>query len=148
MKKFVFSLEKVLGLKEQLLDVAMNELAALQAQLLQIERDIEEVEQVFTEKNEAMRQELSKGAAPQEIMAYKVYFNVLNAKGRALAASHARVEQEITAKQQEIILLKSEISGYEKLREKQRFEYDTLARKAEELSIEEFVSKEYSYAGR
>jgi flagellar export protein FliJ len=141
MKKFVFSLEKVLTFKQQILDVKKNELANLQMQLHEVEQKIEDLNNEFAANNQKMVLEMQEGLTPKDIEIYKVYFNSVNQNLKKLANQKMQLLNLMEQKKQEIIELNSEISGFERLKEKQLELYFKAARKAEELAIEEFVSQ-------
>lgn len=146
MKKFVFSLEKVLGLKNQMLDVLINEQIQLQNQLKLIEQEIEDLKSIQNQCNEELIELLSTGICSQQIMSYKIYFSSL---GQQIVAAMKRRniwEDAVKRKKDELITMKSEISGYEKLKEKQKETYRVANQKAQELVIEEFVSQSYNFS--
>ncbi|MEG0978675.1 MAG: flagellar FliJ family protein [Oscillospiraceae bacterium] len=141
MKKFVFSLEKVLSVKQQMLDVKKNEILQLKVKVKEIEQEEEDIKLEFHEYDKQMRTELESGTSPQKVMTYKVYFNSLMRREKELAKEKERVKQVINEKQQELVVLKSEISGLEKLEEKQKDEYDKSLKKSQERDIEEYVNQ-------
>lgn len=141
MKKFVFSLEKVLNFKQQMLDVKKNELANLRMQLHEIEQKIEDLNHQFAANNQKMILEMHEGLTPKDIEIYKVYFNSVNQNIKKLTTQKLQILNLIEQKKQEIVAMNSDISGLEKLKEKQLNLYFNAVRKAEELAIEEFVSQ-------
>lgn len=141
MKKFMFSLEKVLNFKKQILDVKKNELAILQMQMRELEQKIADLNNEFAANNQKMVLEMQKGLTPKDIEIYKVYFNSVNQNLKKLANEKVQLQNTIELKKQEIIGLNSEISGFERLKEKQLDLYFKAVRKADELAIEEFVSQ-------
>lgn len=144
MKKFVFSLEKVLNLKQQLLDVEINEMALLQEKLEQILGEIRQLNAAFQKYNKELNEEMSIGIGPREVMVYKMYFHEITQKTNGCAKRKKGVEEEIALKKEELIALKTDISGLEKLREKQRAEYEALLHKQQELEVEEYVNRNCS----
>ncbi len=144
MKKFVFTLEKVLNVKNQLHEVKRNELMQLQLQLNNILEAIDENQREFDKYNLDVNQKMQGGTSSADIEAYKQYFNFLNEKEKKLQLEQQETEQRITDKQQEIIEIKTEISGLEKLREKQLAEYNKALQKQQELEIEEFLNEKIS----
>ncbi|HEX2985411.1 MAG TPA: flagellar export protein FliJ [Caproiciproducens sp.] len=141
MKKFSFSLEKVLDFKQQALEVKKNELSVLQMKLQDIESEIEDLNRRFVESNRQMAEKMRTGLNTSEILVYKTYFDTLNRGIEKLKQEKARMEQIISDKKAEIVAANSEISGLEKLKEKQLAEYRKNVQKAEEQAIEEFVSQ-------
>ena len=144
MKKFSFSLEKVLGIKNQFYDVKMNELAVLNQELREIENSIEKNKQEFLKYNEEINEIMKNGTSSSQIETYKAYFKALNIKEKQLYSNKADAEKRIEDKQQEIIALKSEISGLERLKEKQLAEYNKALQKQQEQQIEEFINEKLS----
>lgn len=144
MKKFLFSLEKVLDFKQQTLDVKKNELAALQAQLREVENEIESLNQAFAASNQKMVEEMKTGLSALEIGNYKFYFDAINIRIKKCLDHKYRLEESIAEKKVGILEINSEISGLEKLKEKQLREYLKALQKHEELAIEEFVSQSRS----
>ncbi len=141
MKKFTFSLEKVLNVKQQMLDVKKNEILQLQHKVKEIEEEEENIKLEFQEYDKQMRTELENGTSPQKIMTYKNYFNSLMRREKELAKQKQQVKLIIEEKQSELVALKSEISGLEKLEENQRGEYEKLLKKSQERDIEEYVNQ-------
>ena len=141
MKKFVFSLEKVLNVKQQMLEVKKNEILQLQMKIKEIENEEDNIKLEFNEYDKQMKGELEKGTSPQNVMTYKVYFNSLIRREKELAKEKERYKEIIMQHQEELVKLKSEISGLEKLKEKQRAEYDKLVRKTQERDIEEYINQ-------
>lgn len=141
MKKFVFSLEKVLNVKQQMLEVKKNEILQLQMKIKEIENEEDNIKLEFNDYDKQMKGELEKGTSPQNVMTYKVYFNSLIRREKELAKEKERYKEIIMQHQEELVKLKSEISGLEKLKEKQRAEYDKLVRKTQERDIEEYINQ-------
>ncbi|HHV31923.1 MAG: flagellar export protein FliJ [Ruminococcaceae bacterium] len=141
MKKFIFSLEKVLGFKQQTLDVKKNELSAMQSKLHELEQEIDDLNRKFTLYNQQMVEAMKEGLSASDISVYKMYFNVLNKKIKKLIEEKSMVLDLISHKKDEIVQVNSEISGFEKLRDKQFAEYMKQVQKSQELAIEEFVSQ-------
>lgn len=146
MKKFIFSLEKVLDFKQQTLDVKKNELALFQHKLHELEQEIDNLNLKFAESNRKMVMEMQEGLAASDIAVYKMYFDTLNRQIKKLIEEKLRISEVIAQKKAEIVQINSEISGFEKLKEKQLAEYLKSVQKSEELAIEEFVSQAHSVA--
>jgi len=141
MKKFVFSLEKVLNVKQQMLEVKKNEILQLQMKIQEVEKEEENIKLEFHEYDKQMKSELERGTSPQNVMTYKVYFNSLIRREKELAKEKEFYKELVRQQQEELVKLKSEISGLEKLKEKQRAEYDKSLRKAQERDIEEYINQ-------
>ena len=141
MKKFAFSLEKVLSFKQQTLDIKKNELALLQMKLMDLEKEIDALNDQFTVTNRRMVEELQKGLNTSDMLIYKTYFNTLNQKILKLIDQKKQLLDIIAQKKTDIIAVNSEISGLEKLRDKQLTEYIKQVQKNEELAMDEYVGQ-------
>lgn len=141
MKKFIFSLEKVLNVKQQMLEVKKGEIAQVNTKIKEIENEEERLKLEFHDYDTKMRLELERGTSPQNVMTYKVYFNSLIKKEKELAKEKEVQKEILKQKREELILLNSEILGIEKLEEKQRAEYEKEARKTQERNIEEYINQ-------
>jgi flagellar export protein FliJ len=147
MKKFVFSLEKVLGYKQQLLGMLKNELSALQAQRLELIGQIEQANHEFDNTNQLLIVKMKEGMSRHEIASYKNFLAVVNRRIVSLTENLRALEQQISAKQQEIIQMNSDISGLEHVKNRQLALYRAEAQKEQETLIEEFVSHAGARAG-
>lgn len=141
MKKFVFSLEKVLTLKQQMLDVAINELSIIQASLYDVITEIERLNALFDEYGAKVREEFQTGITPLKIMAYKGYLSSINEQIKQWIMRKNKLEEEIQSKREEVVTIKSDVSIIEKLKDKKLREYRLSMQKLEEITIEEYVSQ-------
>jgi len=141
MKKFMFSLEKVLSFKQQTLNVKMNELGLFQMKLLELEKEINDLNKKFADTNQVMVKSLQTGLRSNDLAVYKLYFNTLNQKIQKLIEDKNRLSDIIAQKKADIIAINSEISGLEKLREKQLAEYLKVVQKSNELAMDEYVNQ-------
>ncbi len=146
MKKFAFSLEKVLSFKQQTLNVKMNELALFQMKLKELEKEIDDLNNNFAVSNQKMVKELQTGLNSNDIAVYKMYFNTLNQKIQKLVEDKKQLSDIIAQKKADIIAVNSEISGLEKLRDKQLAEYLKIKQKSDELAMDEYVNQMRSSA--
>ena len=146
MKKFIFSLEKVLDFKQQTLDIKKNEIAVFQMKLHEIEMEIEDLNDRFSVSNAKMVKEMQQGITQNDISIYKMYFDTLNQKTQKLLDDKIKLLEIIAQKKIELIQINSEISGLEKLKDKQLAEYLKIKQKSDELAIDEFVSQARSSA--
>lgn len=147
MKKFVFSLEKVLGYKQQLLGMLKNELSALQARRLELIGQIGQANREFDYTNQLLIVKMKEGMSRREIASYKGFLAEVNRRIVSLTESLSALEQEIAAKQQEVVNMNSDISGLEHVKDHQLAAYRSEAQKEQEAFIEEFVSHAGARAG-
>ena len=141
MKKFTFSLEKVLSFKQQILNVKLNELALFQMQLSELEKEIDDLNNKFIDTNRKMVEEMQIGLNSNDISIYKTYFNTLNQKIQKYIEDKRQLLEVIAQKRADIVLANSEISGLEKLRDKQLDEYLKNKQKSDELAMDEYVNQ-------
>lgn len=141
MKKFVFSLEKVLNLKQQVLDVHFNEMMQLQERHKLIVDEIEQLNESFHKYNRELNELMQTGIEPQKVMFYKMYFHSITQKINVCIKRKEEVERKIFIKKEEIITLKVDISGLDKLKEKQKEEYNKCLQKQQELEVEEYIKQ-------
>lgn len=141
MKKFEFSLEKVLSFKQQTLNVKLNELALFQMKLSELEKEIDDLNRRFIDTNRKMVEELQIGLNSNDISIYKMYFNTLNQKIQKYIEDKRQLLEIIAQKKADIVLANSEISGLEKLRDKQLDQYLKNKQKSDELAMDEYVNQ-------
>lgn len=140
MKKFQFTLQKLMDFRQQELDRQKNTLSALQADLQRIyaekEQLIKQVEEFSAELETVCRQ----GAQAFEISVRKRYIVTLQQEIHAKDASAARKQEEINKQLGVVVEATKDVRTLEKLEEKQLEDYKTAANKENEQFIEEFVS--------
>ena len=144
MKKFVFSLENVLRFKTESLGMLKNEMAQIQMRIREMEEEIARLKREFSDLNRTLAIRMKSGIQPCDIAVYERYFAALDLRTGKLEARRAEAQRAAAAKQEEIIRMKSDLSGLEKLREGQRREYEAQDRKEQERAVEEFVSRRKS----
>ncbi len=140
MKKFAFSLERVLGYKRQVLDLLKNELAGLQAQVLDLEWRIESGNNDFDNTDHLLVDKMQHGLTPQDMAAYKHYLGELNRRILALQQEKRKAERAAAEKREEVVRMNGEISALDHLKGRQLAEYHSQERKEQETLVDEFVS--------
>ena len=140
MKKFQFTLQKLMDFRQQELDRQKNTLSALQADLQRIyaekEQLIKQVEEFSAELETVCRQ----GAQAFEISVRKRYIVTLQQEIHAKDASAARKQEEINKQLGVVVEATKDVRTLEMLEEKQLEDYKAAANKENEQFIEEFVS--------
>ncbi|WMJ24247.1 flagellar FliJ family protein [Paludicola sp. MB14-C6] len=144
MKKFSFSLEKVLNYKCQLLDVLKNELSVLQHELTKMENQIQQQEFIYQQSNNELVDKMNEGMVPGEISSYKIYLSNLNEQIKVLMQKKELQQMKIVKKQVEIVNMNIEIGSLDKLKEQQFESYRQALQKQEELFINEFIGNSLS----
>lgn len=140
MKKFSFSLDKVLEYKIQIEDNLRNEHAGAVRAVINKEEEIENMEarhQGYMQDMEAVKMH---GCRVQELLIYEGYLDRskknIDAQKEVLEVLKHKEEE----KRNQVIEAKKERTSIDKLKEKKRSEYDFMVQKDEEKYIEEFVS--------
>lgn len=140
MKKFIFSLQKVLEIKEQLLENMKIELANLNHEYKSLKSIIKNLQAKFRDIDNEYIEKTYKSISIGEISYYKML-------GQSILIQIENKEEEseillmkIAVKRQEIINMNVEISSLTNIKEKELEKYNKECLKKEEIFIEEFVS--------
>ncbi len=140
MKSFQFSLAKMRSYKEQVLEKEKTTLRQLQAEKTKIETDIENLENHRNAREQEFK-ESKNGLMASDLMLYKFYSEntrlQLNNLYEELKRAEARVEAQIKV----VVAASQEVSGLDKLEEKQLEEYRYLEAKELQEEILEMVAK-------
>lgn len=140
MKKFRFSLETVLGYKQQELDARKGEHAAVLARLRRQEAALEEAERRYSDWNEEFRSRKMTGLTVAEAMYYDSGLRVLEEEIRKEAAKLQIVQKEEEGKRAQVVAAKQDTSSLEKLKERKLESYNKEFQKSEEAFVDEIVS--------
>lgn len=139
MKKFRFSLDKVLNYRNQVERNIRSEHAVIQRSVARAEAEIEAREAEFRScaaEYEVLKRE---GLTLNRMRTFEDY---LETQGREIARARIallRLQQEEEQKRAEVLKAKQETSKLSRLKEKRKATYDQEARKEEEQNLEEFV---------
>ena len=140
MKKFQFSLEKVLSYKQQKQEALRSEHAEILALVRAQEALVESRWERYREYSVEYRERCGRGLPMKEVL---VYQSGLRAMEREIQSETMRLEQlkeRAESKRKEVVAAKQETTAIEKLREKKARDYQKALEKSEEAFIEEFVS--------
>lgn len=146
MKQFNFSLQKLLGYKEQVLEVERGVLSNMNARMSGLQLELEQLKNNARKSADDFNRQAAEGLTAIEMTRYKSYLNLLN---EAISEKNWEImlqKQAIERQTDKVREAKIEISSMEKLREKKLEEYHHQETKAEELFIEEFVSNKRATA--
>lgn len=147
MKKFEFSLGKLLSYKRQLLKKEKDELARLRVEQQRAIDEGERLKLLVIDANKDFILQSEKGMMPQQIILAKGYINSMTERVRILIKTIAIMETNIDKQLKIVVEATKEVSSIEKLEEKQFEEYKIMVQKSEELFIEEFVSNAAARVG-
>ena len=140
MKKFQFTLQKLMDFRQQELDRQKNTLSALQAELQRIYQEKEELIRRVEESSQDLEIICRQGAQVFEVSVRKRYIVALQQEIHAHDASAAMKQQEINKQLGGVVEATKDVRTLEKLEEKQLEDYKAAANKENEQFIEEFVS--------
>jgi len=140
MKKFSFSLEKLLRYREQLFQAEQIVLRDMRAALAQMEAALEAMRLDRKRRTQEYREKLEQIMIASEMELHQAYMRILDEniiqKHRQIQLQQMAIDKQIDKVRE----AKVEISTIEKLKEKKLDEYNYLAGKENELFIEEFIS--------
>ena len=140
MKRFEFSLNKLMGYKKQVLDREKNNLAHLRRQQQQYMDEKRALEETLRRSNQEFLEKSAAGMSIIQVTTFKGYHSSLSAQIKELEASIAKMEERVQKQLGVVIEATKEVSSLEKLEDKQLEEYNFKVAKAEEQFIEEYVT--------
>ena len=111
MKKFFFSLDTVLGYKEQVLDGLKAEHARILMKVRECERAIEELEQLHRDCTAEFRKNQLNGIKISEIHTYENYLESLGLKIKQKQEHLRKLKVKEEAKRNEVVEAKKETSS-------------------------------------
>jgi flagellar FliJ protein len=139
-KRFQFTLAKLLGYKQQVLDREKNSLAHLRRQQQQLADQKAELERRLNASNSEFCAKSAKGMTVVQITVFKDYHKSLSEQIKELEAAIEDFEQKIQKQLTVVIEATKEVSSLEKLEDKQLEDYNFKVQKADERFIEEYVN--------
>lgn len=140
MKKFQFSLSKVLDYKDQVLEKEKNHLANLHAKKARIDQCIDDFQVEFEAVNQRFTKETAQGISVIQIKTFEFQLQSIRLQIKQLQSEQKALSQTIEKQIQVVIEASQEVTGLDKLEEKQRMEYNIEQAKGNEAQIAEFVS--------
>ncbi len=140
MKKFEFTLQKLMDFREQELDRQKNTLALLQADLKRLEEARSDLEEKVSVESEQLGRVFMLGSSANEISMRKRYIVSLQQEIHIKEQQEFQKKQEIETQLGVVVEATKDVRTLEKLEEKQLEEYKAAAQKENEQFIEEFVS--------
>jgi len=140
MKRFEFSLKKLLGFRQQVLKKEKNDLANLRKQQHIIIEEKLSITEKKKQRNCELIAQINKGINPQHMAFHKNYIESLNDQIWDCLGQIELLDIKIQKQLELIIEITKEIDSLEKLESRQREEYNKIEQKQNELFIEEFVS--------
>ena len=139
-KKFHFSLQKLMDFRQQELDKQKNTLGALQAELRKIHEEAEQIRTALADQSAELVRVCSRGAQANDIAVRKRYIVTLQQEIHAKELQAIKKQGEIDNQLNVVVEATKDVKTLEKLEEKQLEEYRSREVKENEQFIEEFVS--------
>lgn len=140
MKKFSFSLQKILEIKVQTLDNLKIELGSLNKDLINMETAIKKFKKQFADIEREFLEKSSVSISVGEMYYFKMLMSSILKQIELKEEEKQILLKKIDSKRKEIINMNMEISSLEKLKDRELEKYNKEFEKNEELFIEEFVS--------
>lgn len=140
MKRFQFTLDKLLQFKQQVLDREKNDLAHLRRQQQEISDKKAELEFRLRHSSDDFAIKSAKGMTIVQITVFKEFHKSLSEQIRELEQAIAVFEEKIQKQLGVVVEATKEVSSLEKLEDKQQEEYNFNVQKAEEHFIDEYVT--------
>jgi len=140
MKKFQFSLETVLGYKQQVLDSLQAEHGAILAKVRQQEELIEHLEADYQAMSSEFNARKTEGISILDAMKYEQYLRAMERQIKEAYVHLFSLRKQEEQKRAEVVEAKKDTSSIEKLKEKKLDAYNKAVQKSEEALIDEFVT--------
>jgi flagellar FliJ protein len=140
MKRFAFSLQRLLDYRGQVLEAERATLAEMNAVMRRFVQELADLKAEWARRTVELTELAQRGTVSHELQRHSNYLRVLDEE---IFNKQVQIEmqQKVIDRQEERVReTKMEIQTIEKLKENKLEEYNYLDRKEQELFIEEFVS--------
>lgn len=139
MKKFVFSMQKVLEYKENLQNSEKAVLKEMRNHYNLLMEEKERLARLYEEKKRELSQKCEEGTQIKEIKIMQSHISGLRDKINDLAEKIRLAEFEIEKQVEKVKKLSGEKTSIEKLKDKYYEQYKIAERKEDEIFINEFI---------
>ncbi len=139
MRKFQFTMRRILDLKNNILDAEKNRLSQLQEEQRKIEREIEALELAMQDISREMLDAQSEGVTVAELIAYNARRANIRMQLEELALRLTDAKKSVDRQMQVVAEASREVSKFEKVEERQYEVYRESEKKAETARVEELV---------
>lgn len=140
MKKFEFTMRKILDLKNNILEAEKNRLAQLQEAQRRIEAEILQLEEAMQNISQEMTDAQTEGVTVAELIAYNARRANIRMQLEELALRLADAKKSVDHQMQIVLEASREVSKFEKVEERQYEVYREGEKKAESARVEELVA--------
>jgi len=145
-KKFQFSLKAMQGYRERLLDEEKGVLQRLKAERDAAEEKLLRLEEEFRELSQELLEKQEQGTTVIELRKLSAQMDNVRLQIKDQEAALAKAEARVERQMEVVVAANQEVSKLDKLEERQREEYRHQVSKAEEDSVDEFVSQNLARA--
>ncbi|MGN1417254.1 MAG: flagellar export protein FliJ [Oscillospiraceae bacterium] len=140
MKRFNFTLEKLLDYKDQVLSKEKNDLAQLRAEKRQREDEKAELEEKLRLSGEEYAEKAARGMTVNDITMFKNFHSALIRQIKDKEDEISALDGKIAGQTNVVVEVSKDVNSLERLKDKQLEEYRFAVNKSEEQFIEEYVS--------
>lgn len=140
MKKFEFTMRKILDLKNNILEAEKNRLGQLQEAQRRIEAEIAQLEQAMQDISHEMTDKQTEGVTVAELIAYNARRANIRMQLEELAKRLVDAKKSVDHQMQIVVEASREVSKFEKVEERQYEVYREGEKKAESARVEELVA--------
>lgn len=145
MKKFSFSLDKVLDYKTQVEENLRNEHAIAVRAVFLKEQEIEQLERSYQQHVSEMEETKRGGCTVNDLRIFEGYLARVRQMIKEEKDNLQLLKTQEQEKREQVIEAKKERASIDMLKEKKKKEYDFAVQKEEEQFIEEFVSNTMAF---
>lgn len=140
MKKFQFSLDNVLGYKQQVLDNLQNEHAIIMQRVRRQEEHLEQTRASYYDCNRQFREAEAVGITVAEALRFESGLRFWEKEIEASQLLLQTYQQEAEEKRKQVVAARQDTASLENLKEKKHEAYLQEFQKGEERFIEELVN--------
>lgn len=140
MKKFRFTLARMLEFKTQILDREKDLLGSIRQKKNEIDSKIERFEQAIKELSSELLQEQTKGISVKQLQFYSMQIENARCCLVQLYIEQQAMERELERQQSVVVKASQEVRSLEKLRDKQLGMFRYEEKRAGEAEMLEFVT--------
>ena len=140
MRKFEFTMRKILDLKNNILEAEKNRLGQLQEAQRRIEAEIAQLEQAMQDISHEMTDKQTEGVTVAELIAYNARRANIRMQLEELAKRLVDAKKSVDHQMQIVVEASREVSKIEKVEERQYEVYREGEKKAESARVEELVA--------
>jgi len=144
LKKYEFSLKRIKDYKTQMLNREKNTLLGLRMEKKGLEEKIADLDKQYELINQEMHKNFKEGMTIAQLNIYEFRKNGVREEKKSILKRINLLDISIERQQKKVVLAKQEVSGLDKLEEKQLEEYIAAYNKEQEDIIAEFVSTSYT----